>query len=219
VTEAPPKPDFREFIVFTTTYHTIEGDEHTFDIWIRDKINKEDYNLLLTQAGEKVRTKVYKWEYQDFKVDAAARKKKVYSQDTLEISKYTMINKNDFTVYGVDTDGSLILGEKPTGLAPELANDDKARPGGNGTSGRPTGRPTLPAADPKAAVVGGLVVTAPKAEKFYRWESGKSLKQIVELSKGEAEKAIRRAQTRFLPAAPDAKTTSTPPTDVKSDKP
>lgn len=216
------KPDFREFIVFTTSIHTIEGDEHTLDITVKDKINKEDYNLVLTQSGEKVRVKVYKWEYQDFKVDAAARKKKVYSQDTLEISKYTMINKNDFTVYGVDTDGSLILGEKPTGLSPELSKDDKTQPvrgaGGGGAGGRPTTRPSLPPADPKAAVVGGMVVTAPKAEKFYRWEYGKSLKQIVELSKGEAEKAIRRAQTRFLPA-PDAKTTSTPPPEVKSDKP
>ncbi len=214
---APPKPDFREFIWYTTSIHTIDGDEHTLDITIKDKINKEDYTLLITQAGEKVRVKVYKWSYDDFKVDPAKRKQKLYSQETLEISKYTMSNKNDFTVYGVDTDGSLILGERPTGLTPELPKDDKKPVGGGG---RPTTKTTFPPPDPNASVIGGLVVTAPKPEKFYRWESGKSLKQVVELSKPEAEKAIKRAQTRFLPTPAATTTPVTPPTDGKAtDKP
>lgn len=213
---ASAKPDYREFIQYTTSIHTIEGEEHTITATLRDKINKEDYELIVTQVGEKVRVKVYKWEYQDYKADASQRKKKVYSQETLEISKYTMSNKNDFTVYGVDTDGSLILGERPAAVLPELPKDDKtpARPGGGG--GRPAAKPVMPPPDPKAAVIGGVVVTTPKAEKFYRWKSGDSLKQIVELSKGEAEKAIRRVQTRFLPGGsgvstipPDGKGTET----------
>ena len=224
----PPKPDFREFIWFTTSIHTIEGDAHTLDITIKDKINKEDYNLLITQAGEKVLVKVYKWEYDNFKVDVSSRRKKTYSQETLEISKYTMLNKNNFTVYGVDDlDGSLILGEKPSGLAPELPKDDKkpvvGAPGGFGGA-RPSTKPTLPPADPRAAVIGGMVVTAPKPEKFYRWEYGKNLKQIVELSKPEADAAIKRAQSRFLPkatsATPVPPVAVTPPVDAKkTDKP
>ena len=75
-----------------------------------------------------------------------------------------------------------------------------------------TPKVTLPAPDPNAAVIGGLVVTAPKAEKFYRWEYGKTLKQIVELSKPEAEKAIRRVQTRFLPSATGATADTSPAT-------
>lgn len=203
---ASAKPDYREFIQFTTWIHTIDGDEHTLTITIRDKINKEDYELIVTQAGEKVRVKVYKWEYYDHKIDITERKKKAYSQDTLEISKHTMSNKNNFTVYGVDTDGSLILGERPAVVLPELPKDDKtpARPGGGG---RPAAKPVMPPPDPKAAVIGGVVVTTPKAEKFYRWKSGDSLKQIVELSKGEAEKAIHRAQTRFLPGGSGVSTT------------
>jgi hypothetical protein len=208
----PPKPDYREYIWYTTRIHTIEGDEHKLDITIKDKINKEDYELVITQAGEKVLVKVAKFEYQDFKLDAAQRRKKVYSQDTLEISKYTMLNKNNFTVYGVDTDGSLILGEKPTGLSPDLPKADGNQPrggggiGGGGIGGGRQGgggppRVTLPPPDPKAAVIGGMVVTAPKAEKFYRWHSDTSLKQIEELTKADAEKAIKRAQTRFLPNA------------------
>lgn len=224
----PPKPDFREFIWFTTSIHTIEGDTHALDITIKDKINKEDYNLLITQAGEKVLVKVYKWEYDNFKVDVSSRRKKTYSQETLEISKYTMLNKNNFTVYGVDDlDGSLILGEKPSGLAPELPKDDKkpvvGAPGGFGGA-RPSTKPTLPPADPRAAVIGGMVVTAPKPEKFYRWEYGKNLKQIVELSKPEADAAIKRAQSRFLPkatsATPVPPVAVTPPVDAKkTDKP
>jgi hypothetical protein len=208
----PPKPDYREFIWYTTRIHKIDGDEHTLEITVKDKINKEDYELVITQSGEKVVVKSYKFEYENFKIDSAQRRKKVYSQDTLEISKYTMLNKNNFTVYGVDTDGSLILGEKPTGLAPDLPKDDKNQPrqgGGGGVGGgggRPVGggggsRVALPPPDPKAAVIGGMVVTAPKAEKFYRWQADTNLKQIVELSKADAEKAIKRAQTRFLPNA------------------
>ena len=203
----PPKPDYREFIWYTTAIHTAEGDDHTLEITIKDKINKEDYALVITQAGEKMRVKVTKYYYDNFKINPAERKKKEYmNQETLEISKpSTMSNKNNFTVYGVDTDGSLILGERPTGLTPELPKDDRtpARPGGGFGGGgfgggRQPSRTALPPADPKAALIGGLVVTAPKAEKFYRWESGKNLKQIVELSKSEADAAIRRAQTRFL---------------------
>ena len=215
----PPKPDFREYIWYTTSIHTTEGDDHTLDITIKDKINKEDYNLLISQAGEKVKVVVYKWEYWDHKANAEDRKKKAYRQDTLEISKSSMSNKNNFTVYGVDTDGSLVLGERPTGLTPELPKEDKKAVGGGGVGGggRPTTKVVLPPADPKAAVVGGLVVTAPKAEKFYRWEPGTNLKQIVELTKPEAEKAIRRAQTRFLPTA--TATPAPPPDDKTPPKP
>lgn len=216
----PPKPDFREYIVYTTYIHEMEGDEHVLKLTVKDKINKEDYDLTITQAGEKVKVVVYKWEYWDHKVNVEDRKKKAYRQDTLEISKSTMSNKNNFTVYGVDTDGSLILGEKPTGLSPVYPDDKKPVGGGfgGGFGGRPSSKTPLPPADPKAAVIGGMVVTAPKPEKFYRWESGKSLKQIVELSKPEAESAIKRAQTRFLPAA--TSTTPPQPPEVKvTDKP
>lgn len=219
----PTKPDYSEYIHYTSSFHTIDGEEHTITIFIRDKINKEDYELVFTQAGEKVRVKVFKWEYQDYKADAAQKKKKVYSQETLEISKYTMRNKNDFTVHGVDTDGSLILSERP---AVEAAKEEKPRPGGGFGGGFGGGRPpaTKPPLDPKAAVVGGIgVPAAPRPEKFYRWESGKSLKQIVELNKAEADKAIRRAQTRFLAdggGSGSSTTVTTPPKEpAEKEKP
>ncbi|MCU0706439.1 MAG: hypothetical protein MUF18_20980 [Fimbriiglobus sp.] len=208
----PPKPDFREYIWYTTSFHTIDGDTHKVEVFIRDKANNEDYTLVVTQAGEKVVPKVTKFYYEMHRLNPADRKKKEYmNQETLEISKATtMSNKNNFTVYGVDTDGSLILGERPIG--PTGKDDKKPAPGGFG--GRPPAKPTLPLADPKQAVAGGLVVMAPQPEKFYRWEPGKNLKQVVELNKAEAEKAIRRAQTRFLPT-PTATPTDAPQAEVK----
>lgn len=206
VTEAPPKPDFREFIWFTTSIESSRGDEHTVDIIIKDKINQDEYHVSVTQEGEKVSARTTKFVFENHKSDPSERKKRErgYDSKVLDISRYTMSNKNEFTIYGVDIDGALILGEKPSGLSADLPKEEKA-PQPNRVGGRPGfggGSPkvTLPAPDPKAAVVGGLVVTAPKAEKFYRWEYGKNLKQIVELSKPEADKAIRRAQTRFLPS-------------------
>ncbi len=231
-----PKPDFREYIWFTTSIHTSRGDEHTVEITIKDKINQDEYQVVVTQEGEKVSARTTKYEFDNFKVDVSQRKKKVVGYDSkrLDISRWTMINKNDFVIYGVDTDGSLVLGEKPSGLAPELPKDDK-KPvvggfgagagagfggGGQGGGARPSSKTTLPPPDPKASVIGGMVVTAPKAEKFYRWESGKSLKQIVELSKPDAEKAIKRAQTRFLPTPAATTTPAPPPPELKvTDKP
>ena len=215
-----PKPDFREHIRYTTCIHSSQGNIHVVEVTIRDKANNEDYMVTITQEGEQVVARTIKYVFDNHKLDPAERKKKDrgYDSKVLDISRAsTMRNKNEFTVYGVDTDDSLIVGERPTGLSPEFPKDDKTQPRPVvGGQGRPTTRPTLPPADPKAALVGGMVVTAPKAEKFYRWEYGKNLSQIVELSKGEAEKAIQRAQTRFLP---DAKTTSAAPAgEVKKDE-
>lgn len=209
-----PKPDLREFIVYTASIHTEKGNEHSVEVLIKDKINNEDYELTVTQAGEKVRVKVFKFEHNTHLADVSKRKQKVYSQDTLEIGKWTMSNKNNFTVYGVDTDGSLILGEKPT--LPEPAKEEKKPAGPGGVGGRPQqpAKPVLPPTDPKAALIGGPVVFAPRAEKFYRWKSGDNLKQIVELSKKDADEAIRRAQTRFL-TTPTSTPTGTNPQEAK----
>lgn len=207
----PPKPDLREFIVFTTSIHTEKGNEQSVEIVIKDKINQDEYQVVVTQIGEKVVPKVTKFYFDNFKTNPADRKKKEYmNEPTLDISKFTMSNKNNFTIYGVDTDGSLILGERPT--LPEPPKDDK-KPGGGG--GRPPAKPTLPPPDPKAALIGGPVVFAPRAEKFYRWKSGDNLKQIVELSKTEADAAIRRAQTRFLPTPTSTPTGTNPPVEAK----
>lgn len=220
----PPKPDLREYIRYTTIIHGEQGDEHSVDIIIKDKANQDEYHVNVVQSGEKVIARTTKFVFDNHKSDPSERKKKEkgYDSKVLDISRAsTMRNKNEFTVYGVDTDNSLILGEKPTGLTPELPKEDKnPQPGrggigGGGFGGRPQTKPTLPPPDPKAAIIGGMVVTAPKAEKFYRWEYGTTLKQIVELSKPEAEKAIRRVQTRFLPSGNGASVGATTPDDTK----
>ncbi len=206
----PAKPDLREFIVFTTSIHSQVGNEHSVEIVIKDKINQDEYQVVVTQIGEKVVAKVTKFYFDNFKTNPADRKKKEYmNEPTLDISKFTMSNKNNFTVYGVDTDGSLIIGERPT--LPEPAKEEKKPAvGGGGGRPQPPAKPTLPPPDPKAALIGGPVVFAPRAEKFYRWKSGDSLKQIVELSKTEADAAIRRAQTRFLPTPTSTPTGTSP---------
>ena len=142
------------------------------------------------------------------------RRNKPIRDASLIIGKYTMSNKNDFTVYGLDGD-ALILGERPVSAKP---GEVQPLPRGS----KPGALPKIKWAetDPRTAILGGVGVLAPKAEKFYRWEYGTNLKQIVELSKTEADKAIRRAQSRLIATAAetekktiDAATSGPKPTD------
>ncbi len=217
--EIPPpppitaKPDFREFVEYNSWIHTIEGEEHTFTITLKDKINDEDYEVLYVVLGERVKVKATKYYYQRFKTDPADRKKKEYmNEPLLDISKpAAMSNKNVFAVYGVEKDGALLLGERPPAVLPP----DPPK----GT--KPGGKVVLPPPDPKATILGGVAALAPRPEKFYRWESGKTLKQLVELTTPEAEKAIRLSKAWLVEdkklAVPT--TTDTPKPDEKKPEP
>ena len=190
----PPKPDYSPFIRYSTLFRTTEGGEHTADVLIRDQINNEDYAITLTQSGEKVKVLVKKWYFIGPKAKLAGR------GEELEISNAVMRTAHKFKVYGLDGD-ALIIGEKPSGLDSFAKTPDtKAIPGGVRPGRNMPGatRVILPPPDPKAAVVGGLVVTAPQQEKIYRWENGRKLNEIVELKGKEADKAIQRAQSGFL---------------------
>jgi hypothetical protein len=203
---APPKPDFSGSIWYSSLFRTTAGDEHKATVFIRDIANNEDYTLELTQSGERLKVVVEKYEFNSHKIDPTKRKERMYRQDTLEISKYTMRTKHLFTVYGLDGD-ALIVGEKPTGLSAASKADEPRGPNGArttpGRGGPSSPRPVLPL-DPKAAVVGGLVVTAPQKERIYRWENGKKLSEIMELKGTEAEKAVQRAQSSLLDRAVNA---------------
>ncbi len=200
----PVRPDLREYVRYSSMILTSEGDEHSAIIMIKDTINNEDYEMTLTQNGEKVKAVVKKYDY------TGERRNKPIRESTLIISKYTMSNKNDFTVYGLDGD-ALILGERPVSAKP---GEVQPLPRGS----KPGASPKIkwPETDPRTALLGGMGVFAPKAEKFYRWEYGKNLKQIVELSKTEADKAIRRAQSSLV-AKPDVTEKKT--IDVKPEAP
>jgi hypothetical protein len=211
----PPKPDYSEFIQYTMGIKTTEGNEHTARVTIRDKINNEDYELELMQIGEKLNVVVRKFWFIGGKKQTPTR------SDMLEISHTSMSNKHKFKVYGLDGD-SLILGEKPSGLA-ELtkaaggSGSGFGGPGGGfggpgaggggrgGGRGGPSVRTPLPPADPQAAILGGYgAVTAPRPEKIYRWKDGDTLNKIVELKDKEAEKAIQRAQSSLISTAESA---------------
>lgn len=200
----PPKPDYSGYIWYTTKFGTVEGGEETVQLLVRDKINNEDYEISLAQKGERVAAVVKKFEFNAHKIDPTKRKALLDRwDDKLEISKYTMSTRHNFRIYGLDGD-ALIVGEKPSGLA-ELtkaaaaADDGRTGRGGGGPSA--ARRTTLGPPDPQAVLLGGLAVTAPRAEKIYRWDFGEPLSKIVELKGKEAEKAVQRAQTGLLDRA------------------
>lgn len=204
----PPKPDYSGYIVYTTKFGTTEGGEETVQLLVRDKINNEDYEVSLAQKGERVAAVVKKYEFNAHKIDPTKRKALLDRwDDVLEISKYTMSTKHTFRVYGLDGD-ALIVGEKPSGLA------DLTKAGGGPPSA--ARRTPLGPPDPQAALLGGLAVTAPRAEKIYRWNHGDPLSKIVELKGKEAEKAVQRAQTSLLDRA--AATTDAAPVSATVEK-
>ncbi len=182
----PPKPDHRFAIKYGTMFRNNDGYEQTSELRIYDLMNNEDYELTITQTGEKSKTSVKKFYY------IGDKRKPPERSTTLEISNVYMSNKNNFTVLAIDGD-DLILSEITTGLAPMPVKEDKPK---SGT--KPSTRVSLPPPDPRATILGGFVVTAPKPVKFYRWEYGKSLTDLVELTKAEADKAIQRAHSRVI---------------------
>jgi hypothetical protein len=207
----PPKPDYGDLIYYTTKYKRYEGAEQSAELCIRDKINNEDYEIFLTQSGERVKVVVKKFYF------VGGKKKLADRGDLLEIANSSMRNKHKFTVYGLDDD-AIIVGEKPSGLAELVKGAEPPRDDRNGGGGRPGSGPgrgngpktPLPPADPKAAVLGGAgAVLAPRAERFYRWEYGQPLNKLVELQGKEAEKAVQRAQSSLFAAAPVDAATAT----------
>ena len=188
IIEIPPKPNHSFAIKYGTMFRNNDGVEQTNEVRIYDLMNNEDYELTITQTGEKTKCSVKKYYYV-----ADKRSKSPERSTTLDIGNVYMSNKNSFTVLAVDGD-DLILSEITTGLAPTPVKEDKPKTG----NGKTSTRVTLPPPDPRATILGGFVVTAPKPEKFYRWEYGKNLNELVELTKAEADKAIQRAHSRVI---------------------
>jgi hypothetical protein len=183
----PPKPNHSFAIKYGTLFRNNDGYEQTTEARIYDLINNEDYELVITQTGEKTKCSVRKYYY------IGDKRKPPERSTTLEISNVYMSNKNNFTVLAVDGD-DLILSETASGLAPPTVAPKEDKP--KTTSG--SKRTPLPPPDPRAMVLGGFAVTAPKPEKFYRWEYGKTLADLVELTKAEADKAVQRAHSRVI---------------------
>lgn len=181
VVVVPPKPDYSEHIKYSTLFRTTDGDEQSVEILVRDQINNEDYELTLTQAGERVKAVVRKYYF------IGGVKKKPVRSDTLDIDNSSMSTKHSFKVHGLDGN-ALILSEKAVPKAAEPAKD-----------GRPARGPRP--ADPMAAVVGGMAAVPQAVERFYRWENGQKLNEIVELTGKEAEKAVQRAQAGLFDRA------------------
>jgi hypothetical protein len=191
VVAPPPKPDFGQFIKFISLTHTTEGDEHAARVTVYDRINNEEYEITFTRSGEKLKPVVRKFYF------IGDVKKGPLRSDTLDIDNSSMINKHSFKLWGLDGN-DLIVSEKKVISAD--AGKVSAPGGGQDRSARGP-RPTLPAPDPKAAVIGGAVAVPQAVEKYYRWGNGLRLSELVELTPKEAEKAVQRAQGSLIDRA------------------
>jgi len=180
----PPKPDMRAGIKFGTLLRNTDSAVQVTDLRIYDLWNNDDYEIAITQTAEKFKAGVKKYYY------TAKGRSKPERNDTLEITSPYMSNKNNFTVLAVDGD-DLILSEIPPLIAAPMAGEKPAA--------RSKGAKTaLPAPEPLAALLGFGAVLAPRPAKYYRWELGKTLEEITELTKAEADKVIQRAHSRVL---------------------
>ena len=176
----PPKPDYSPYIKYGSVIRTFDGFEQIVELSVFDLINHEDYEITLSSSGKAMKTVVKKFYYNGPKKRMGDRGEK------LDIENASMRTKHSFAILGVDGD-ALILSERPPGLAAEKSAD---KPKAKGS--KPP-RLVMPSPDPRATLFGGLAVALPKPEKYYRWDYGKSLKDIVELTKSDADKAIARS--------------------------
>lgn len=178
----PPGPDISPYIRLVSIVKSSDGTAHAelTDLW-----NNFDFEINLTQKGEKLIVKAirYKKEKQSDAVPNGRAIDKDYPEGgVLSFADDKSRTKHLFKIYGIDGI-ALILSET-------AGHEPKAPPLKFGQ------RPIKPPVDPKPALLGGLYIAAPalpKVEKFYRWEVGVPLKDIKEMKPDEAQKAIQRA--------------------------
>jgi hypothetical protein len=68
----------------------------------------------------------------------------------------------------------------------------------------------LPPPDPKAAVIGGLIVARPKDDLIFAWDVGQPLSRLRALTKTEGKKAIERASFGLFEPPPQGPLTVVP---------
>lgn len=179
-----PLPDLSQFVKFNNLIRTSDG--HSL-AEIYDVYTDGYYSLDISMAGEKVIVKAQKFA---IKSEGRLLEKLHPSENWLDINNPASRGNRKFWVYGLD-DNALILGERDTAPAVEapkvIAKVAKGIKGGAAVV-------ALPVADPKAAIMGGVVAIGPKPERYYIWQFGQTMKNLKELTKAEADPIIRKIQ-------------------------
>jgi hypothetical protein len=186
----PPKlPDLSAFVKFNSLISTSDGHMR---VGIYDVYTDSYYDVDVVTLGEKVVVKGLKYT---IKSEGRVIDKDHPAENWLNVQNPASSGNRKFWVYGLDGK-SLILGDRDSSTPVAEAPKGKGNVFAKGNKGAPA----LPPADPKAAILGGLVVVGPKVERFYRWEFTQTMKQIKEIPKAEADAIIRKIQG--LPATP-----------------
>jgi hypothetical protein len=183
----PPKlPDLSTFVKFNSLISTSDGHMR---VGIYDVYTDSYYDVDVAMLGEKVSVKGQKFT---IKSEGRVVDKAHPPENWLDIQNPASSGNRKFWVYGLDGK-ALILGDRDS-LAPAAAEVPKKNMFAKGAKGAAPVVPVLPPADPKAAIMGGVVAIGPKVERFYRWEFTQTMKQIKEIPKAEADAIIRTIQ-------------------------
>jgi hypothetical protein len=192
----PSQPQKDEISAYIFLVNTTLRSDGTGSAVIRDRFNPHDYEIEVTP---KEGTKVRKYWYPH------AEKKDLETITPLLVigDDNTSSTRRTFKVVALDSEGLVVMDMTlghPTGSGPS-----KSEKGGPPQKGGPPKGP--PAAAPKpgepipvrpstlAAAGGGPAAVVPTgAPKLYRWGVGKSLKQLAEIPKDEADRILQRAE-------------------------
>jgi len=178
----PKLPDLSAFVKFKKLITTSDG--HSL-AGIYDVSTDGYYEIDVAMVGEKLLAKGQKFM---IKSEGRVIEKLYPPANWLEINNPASSGNRKFWVYGIDGK-ALIVGDRESALAEAPKAPAKGAP----KFGKAPAA-ALPPADPKAAILGGIVVIGPKVERYFRWEFGQTLKQIKEIPKAEADAIIPRIQ-------------------------
>ncbi len=187
IPEPPKKPDVSAFIKFTSLIEQSTGNAQLF---IRDTANNIDYDILLTQTGEKLLIEVEKSTV-DPQLGRRIKDRDHPKTGMLVLSDSTSSTKRTFKIHGLLGD-SLVLSEKSAAVS---SQSPTPKGGGKPVFGKaPPGRVVLPPPDPKAALIGGMFAAGPKPDNVFTWDVGQPLTLLKQLKLLEGKKAIQEAE-------------------------
>lgn len=181
-TAEPPKPTTVIDSAIRLVIVSIASDG-TAEAIIKDNANPFRY---IISISKKDGMKIEKWWQATGKT---WKKDRDYEEapNVLKISDEETATKRTFRVVAIEQT-SLILSELATGQPPK----EMSFPGGPPRGPRPPMGPARQGrADPIAAVAGAFVAALPKPT-YYRWQNGKSLKELDKLSDEEVKAILSR---------------------------